>query len=129
MAQHGTRYGERRELLRDRILAMKALWTQDEASYDGELVHDRAELGVAEAGTATAPADRARRRRRAEDRQGRRRVLRRLDADRRAQLKSGWDEVRRACDDIGRDPQTVELGVFNAPPDEAKLTELAGFGL
>ena len=38
MAQHGTRYGERRALLRDRILAMKALWTEDEASYDGEFV-------------------------------------------------------------------------------------------
>ena len=31
-------------------------------------------------------------------------------------LKTGWDEVRRACDDIGRDPHSVELGVFNAPP-------------
>jgi hypothetical protein len=37
--------------------------------------------------------------------------------------------VRRACDDVGRDPHSIELGVFNAPPDEAKLTELAGFGL
>ena len=31
------------------------------------------------------------------------------------QLKTGWDEVQRACDDIGRDPAAIELGVFNAP--------------
>ena len=45
------------------------------------------------------------------------------------QLKTGWDEVQRACHDIGRDPTTIELGVFGAPPDEAKLTELAASGL
>src|SRR4051812_16456672 len=38
MAHHGTLYGERREILRERILAMKALWTEDEASFDGEHV-------------------------------------------------------------------------------------------
>jgi hypothetical protein len=42
---------------------------------------------------------------------------------------TGWDEVRRACDNIGRDPQTIDLGVFNAPPDEAKLAKLAESGL
>ena len=38
MAQHGTKYAERRALLRERILAMKALWTQDEASFAGDVV-------------------------------------------------------------------------------------------
>ena len=45
------------------------------------------------------------------------------------QLKTGWEAVQRACDDIGRDPSSVELGVFNAPPVEAKLTELAQLGV
>ncbi len=36
MAQHGTAYLERRALLREKILMMKALWTEDEASYKGE---------------------------------------------------------------------------------------------
>ncbi|MBT7428896.1 MAG: TIGR03619 family F420-dependent LLM class oxidoreductase, partial [Ilumatobacter sp.] len=36
MAQHGTAYGERRELLRENIKAMQALWTQDEASFSGD---------------------------------------------------------------------------------------------
>jgi len=36
MAQHGTPYLQRRALMREKILMMKALWTEDEASFDGE---------------------------------------------------------------------------------------------
>ncbi len=36
MAQHQTPYSERRELLRAKVLMMKALWTEKEASFDGE---------------------------------------------------------------------------------------------
>lgn len=36
MANHGVGYGERRELLREKVLLMKALWTQEEATYSGE---------------------------------------------------------------------------------------------
>ncbi len=36
MAQHGTPYLKRRDLMRDKIRIMQALWTQDEAEYEGE---------------------------------------------------------------------------------------------
>lgn len=36
MAQHQTPYSERRELLREKVLMMKALWTEEEASFEGE---------------------------------------------------------------------------------------------
>ena len=36
MAQHGTSYFARRELLREKVLMMKSLWTEEEASYKGE---------------------------------------------------------------------------------------------
>jgi probable F420-dependent oxidoreductase len=36
MAHHGVRYEDRRELLREKMLLMKALWTDDEASFHGE---------------------------------------------------------------------------------------------
>jgi probable F420-dependent oxidoreductase len=36
MAQHGVSYAERRELMREKILVMKALWTMDEAAFQGE---------------------------------------------------------------------------------------------
>ncbi|MFQ5522462.1 MAG: LLM class F420-dependent oxidoreductase [Acidimicrobiia bacterium] len=38
MASHGVKYSERRALLREKVLMMKALWTQEEASYQGELL-------------------------------------------------------------------------------------------
>ena len=38
MAQHGVAYGDRRALLAEQIGLMKALWTQEEASYQGEML-------------------------------------------------------------------------------------------
>lgn len=38
MAHHGVAYTERRALLREKVLMMKALWTEDEAAFDGELL-------------------------------------------------------------------------------------------
>ena len=43
MADHGTPFDRRWQVLRERVLAMKALWSQDEASFHGEFVNfDRA---------------------------------------------------------------------------------------
>lgn len=36
MAHHGVDYFERREILREKVLMMKALWSEDEASFDGD---------------------------------------------------------------------------------------------
>ena len=36
MAHHGVAYSERRELLREKMLMMKTLWTEEEASFSGE---------------------------------------------------------------------------------------------
>ena len=38
MAQHGTDYLKRRALLREKVLMMKALWTEEEASHQGEML-------------------------------------------------------------------------------------------
>lgn len=38
MEQHGVGYSERRAVLREKVLLMKALWTQDEAAFEGELM-------------------------------------------------------------------------------------------
>ena len=38
MNNHGTEYKTRFKLLRERVLAMKALWTEDEAAFHGEMV-------------------------------------------------------------------------------------------
>jgi probable F420-dependent oxidoreductase len=129
MAQHGTDYLRRRELLRENVLAMKALWTEDEASYNGELVqiesswswpkpiqkpHPPIILGGA-AGPKTAAHI-------AEFCDGW------MPIGGRHALE-GWAEVVTACEAIDRDPATVELGVFAAPPSEEKLTELVAQGV
>jgi probable F420-dependent oxidoreductase len=129
MAQHGTPYGRRRALLRENILAMKALWTQDEASFTGELVriepswawpkpvqspHPPIILG-GDAGPRTA-AD----------------IAEFCDGwmpigGRHPLVK--WTEVEAACEAIGRDPATVELGVFGAPTEPDRLAKLAERGV
>ena len=38
LADHGVPTGRRRTVLREYLAAMKALWSQDEASYDGEFI-------------------------------------------------------------------------------------------
>jgi probable F420-dependent oxidoreductase len=129
MAQHGTAYGERRAILRENILAMKELWTTDEASFEGDFVsiepswawpkpaqspHPPIILGGA-AGPRTA-AD----------------IAEFCDGwmpigGRSAIAK--WPEVEAACEKIGRDPSTIEIGVFTPPPDEEVLAELADKGV
>lgn len=39
MSSHGTDYRNRRDLTRENILTIKSLWTDEVASFDGELVH------------------------------------------------------------------------------------------
>src|ERR1700692_1837919 len=42
-ADHGVAWGQRRAIVREQMLAMKALWTEEEASFKGEFVSfDRA---------------------------------------------------------------------------------------
>ena len=38
MEDHGTDFGTRFDLMRERVLAMKAIWTEDEAEYHGDYV-------------------------------------------------------------------------------------------
>ena len=38
MADHGVDFTIRREVVREKVLAMKALWTEDEAGFQGEHV-------------------------------------------------------------------------------------------
>jgi alkanesulfonate monooxygenase SsuD/methylene tetrahydromethanopterin reductase-like flavin-dependent oxidoreductase (luciferase family) len=128
VAQHGTEYTERRSILRERILAMKELWTEDEASFEGEHVSIEPSwawpkpvqrpgppivLG-GDAGPKTAKHI-------AEFCDGWMPIGGRYPLE-------AWEEVRRACAAIDRDPSEIELGLFLAPPDAGQLTELAGRG-
>ena len=94
---HGTDPRTRMALLRERVEAMKAIWTQDEASYHGALRRLRPDLVVAEARPAAAPAGAGRRQRadRARPRAGvRRRLVPELRARQRARAHPGAARAR-----------------------------------
>lgn len=130
LAHHGIRYGDRRDVLRERVLACQQLWTQDEASFAGEHVrfepswswpkpvrqpHPPVILGGA-AGPKTFAHI--------------------------AEFCDGWmpiagrhplvdqlDGLRAACEAVDRDPDTVELGQFATPARPEALEELAAAGV
>ncbi|MGI9597886.1 MAG: LLM class F420-dependent oxidoreductase [Acidimicrobiales bacterium] len=129
MEDHNFPYKNRRARLRENILAMKQLWTEDEASFAGEHVnfspswswpkptqspHPPVIMGGA-AGPKTAAHI-------AEFCDGWMPIGGRHALD-------GWAEIVKACEAIGRDPKTVELSMFGAKPDKGHLDELAEKGV
>ncbi len=130
LAHHGVRYADRRDRLRESVLAMKEIWTNDEASYEGEHVrfesswswpkptqtpHPPVILGGS-AGPKTAAHI-------AEFCDGWMPIGGRYD------FSGGLAEIATACEAIGRDPGTVSLGVFGAKPDLETMEKLAAQGV
>ncbi len=137
MANHGLAYLERRSVLREKILACKEIWANDEFSFSGEHVelepswswpkpaqqpHPPILMGgapgpktiadIAEFCDGWMPIH------------GRYDVLEKLD-----DVKAGWEKA-------GRDPGDFQWGVFGLPPDQEwveRYTEAgadyAAFGL
>lgn len=129
LGHHGVAYGDRRARVRESILAMKELWTKDEASFHGDHVsfdaswswpkpvqtpHPPIILGGS-AGPKTAAHI-------AEFCDGWMPIGGRYD------LSGGVATVRQACEEIGRDPATLSLGVFGAKPDAETIEKLAAQG-
>jgi len=130
LAHHGVSYTERRAVVRERILAMKELWTNDEAEYHGEHVdfssswswpkpttkpHPPVILGGA-AGPKTM-ADIV------EFCDGFMPISGRYDiAD---QVKT----IRQMAEDAGRDPASISFGQFGTPPKAEIVDSLVEAGL
>jgi probable F420-dependent oxidoreductase len=130
MENHGTRYETRYQVMRERVLAMKAIWTQEEAEFHGKFVqfdpiwsypkplqqpHPPVLLGgetdhtlkrVVEFGDGWLP-----------------RAIHGFDA------KEAVSRLRRMASAAGRDPSTVSITVFGAPADAAVLTEYRQAGI
>ena len=130
LAHHGVGFSERRAVVRERILAMKELWTEDEASFEGEHVsfssswqwpkpaqqpHPPLILGGT-AGPKTAAHV-------VELCDGFMPIAGRSDAG------SQIETVRAAAAEVGRDPASIEFGLFAAPtkPDRVSSLIEAGF--
>jgi probable F420-dependent oxidoreductase len=134
MNDHGVDYRARREVTREHVLAMDALWREEEASFDGEHVsfgpswawpkpaqHDRSGAphvpvllgGAAGPKLFAAVADYA----------------------------DGWmpiggagmtaalPDLRRAVEEAGRDPGDLEIIPFGSIPDPGKLDHFAEIGV
>jgi probable F420-dependent oxidoreductase len=126
---HGVNFKRRREQAREHVLAMKALWRDDVAEFHGEFVDfspswswpkpvQRPHPPVLVGGGAGP------------------KVLSAV-----AEYADGWlpiggagiraalDELRRACDAVGRDAATVRIIPFGTIPDPGKLEYYATLGI
>ncbi len=137
MENHGTDFKKRWRVLRERVLAMKEIWTKEEAEFHGEFVkfnaiwshpkpvqkpHPPILLGV------NAP-------------NAWQRVVDYCDgwmpiSVRVGDIGAGIADLRRHAEKAGRDPNSLSVTVFGANPDEAILrsyekagVERALFGL
>ena len=129
MEHHGVDAAKRREVAREHILAMRALWTEDEASFSGDHVqfspswswpkpisdpHPPIIMGGA-GGPVTF-----------------RHVVEYCDGwmpiHGRRNIADKLDGLRQAADEAGRDPATIELGVFGCPADNAVIDSYAEMG-
>ncbi len=122
MENHGTTFKQRWRLLRERVLAMKEIWTKDEAEFHGEFVnfdpiwaypkpvqkpHPPILLGV---NTPSA----------------RQRVVDFCDgwlpiAARAGDLAAGIADLRARAEKAGRDPASISVSVFHAKAEEGAL--------
>jgi len=130
MENHGAQYKTRFKLMRERILAMKALWTQEEAEYHGERVDFDPVWSYPKPAQKPHPP-----------------ILLGGETDytlrRVVEYCDGWfprpvqgfdpkeqvARLHRFARDAGRDPSELSISVFRAPPDEAALKRYAEAGI
>ncbi len=130
MAHHGVAYTERRALLREKVLMMRELWTREVAAFEGELIRLEESWAWPKPmqqphppiimGGAAGPKTFAH-------------IMEFCDGWMpvygRHPIADKLGDMARAAELADRDPATVEVGVFSAPRDEAKLAELAALGV
>lgn len=130
MEHHGTVFRTRWKLLRERTLAMKAIWTEDEAGFDGEFVHfdpiwswpkpvQRPHPPVILG--AHGPKALAR-------------VVDYCDGwipigVRAGDLVAEFATLRRLAEEKGRDPASISITVYGAPADPEVLAGLRDTGV
>jgi probable F420-dependent oxidoreductase len=129
MEDHGVDPKRRRSIVREKVLAMRELWTEEEASFDGEHVsfppawswpkpvsdpHPPILMGGA-GGPLTF-----------------RHVVEYCDGwmpiHGRRTIADKLDGLRAAADEAGRDMTTIELGVFGCPPDPKVIDDYTSLG-
>jgi probable F420-dependent oxidoreductase len=130
MEDHGTDFRTRWKVLRERVLAMKRIWTEDEPSFEGEFVrfgpmwswpkpvqkpHPPILLG------GHGP-------------RALRRVVDYCDgwmpiSVRGGDIPAGIEELRRLAREKGRDPRTISVSVYGAPMERDALARFHDAGV
>ena len=131
MNNHGVQFADRFNQMGDYVLAMKAIWTKDEAALSRQVREVRSGLVVAQAAPEAASADPAGRRERPHA-APRRRLLRRLVPAHPPGLRRRRQSIARLhkmAEKKGRDPKTLSVTVFGAPPKAEALADYAKAGI
>ena len=130
MENHGARYETRFKLLRERVLAMKELWTKEQAEFHGQFVNfDPVWLYPKPKQTPHPPILLG-----GESDHTVRRVIEFCDGWF-PRTRGGWEpkgaaaRLRQAALAAGRDPATLPITVFNAPADAAALAPYREAGI
>jgi probable F420-dependent oxidoreductase len=121
MGHHGTDFGARWKILRERIAAMKEIWTKDEAEYHGKFVSfdkiwsypkpvQKPYPPILMGGSGPYA------RQRAAEFDGHWMPIIGRDP-----IEDGIADLRQRAERAGRDPATVTVSLFGARPDEARL--------
>ena len=130
MENHGTTYETRFDVLRERVLAMKLLWTEEVAEFHGQFVNfDPVWLYPKPKQKPHPPIYLG-----GESDHTLRRVVEFCDGWF-PRPRGGWDpktavaRLRQAANEAGRDPATLSIIVFGAPADPAALAEYRDTGI
>lgn len=128
-ADHGVDMKRRRDIAREHVLAMKALWRDDVASFDGEYVQVSPSWSWPKPASVGGPP-----------------VLIGGAAGPKlfahiAEYADGWipiggagvraalPDLGRACEERGRDPETLRIVPFGTVPDPGKVEYYASIGV
>jgi len=130
MENHGTNFKTRWRALRERVLAMKEIWTEDEAEYHGEFVNfdkiwsypkpvQKPHPPVLMGGDGPTTFDR---------------VIEYCDGwmpigVRATGLIEKIAELRRRAEEAGRDPRGISITIFGSKPDRSVIDEYEATGV
>ncbi len=130
MENHGTNYKQRWRVLRERVLAMKEIWTKEEAEFHGEFVNFDGIRSYPKPFQTPHPP-----------------VLMGGDGpttfDRVIEFCDGWMPIgyrmnnvaekiaalRQRAEAAGRDPKSISITIFGAQPERAAIEELERAGV
>jgi probable F420-dependent oxidoreductase len=130
MENHGARYNTRFKLMRERILAMKALWTEEAAEYHGEMVDFDPVWSFPKPAQRPHPPIILG----GETDYTLRRVVEYCDGwfprpGRGFEIRAQLERLHQMADTVGRDRRTLSTSVFRAPADKAALAEYQEAGI